>query len=429
MQWIRSVSAERSVAGGLALLLAFSFVAGVPAAQTVLMALVGVIAIVTACRHREGLRDAVSPRLGRAWLCWCVIASASSIWSPAPVRSIEAAMLSCWLPGVCCLAAAYAARAESARRVMMYGMLIGLTWLYGAMASIVLLGHASALRTASGSDIGSSYGFLVRWYPGPGLASTFILLAMPMLVWAAAAGLISKRASALFVGLGLVCGALTYNRMFWLGGVVLVLALGLGASHATLSGDRVLRALAALLVSLALLAVALVVTTVLRHNYGFGWSGLHDSFVIISSDLRFMIWREWLAIGERAPLLGAGFGKMPAALAYRDLIQQGIARGMTPVANVHPHNLFLSVWIQTGVVGLAGFLWLLVALVREWVWPGGRVPRQIVLAGLSLVAMLVLKNSTDDFYDKAVPVVFWTFAGVLLGVAHSSLQASSLTRN
>jgi O-antigen ligase len=424
MRLIRSLSIERSLGWSLALLLAFSFVAAVPAAQTVLMVTVGLSAIATTLRNRNFLRDAVTPQLVGALMCWCVIASASSFWSPGPLRSIEASMLSCWLPAACFLAALHAARSEAASRLLVHGIQIGLTWLYLSMASISFLGYFGALSTVSGGDVAPSSLFLVRCYPGPGLSSTFILLAMPVLVWATAAGLISKRSGFLYVGFGIVCGAVTYNRMFWLGVILLLAVLLLNASRSVLNRDSLLRALAAIIVCAVVLAAAVVASTLVRYNYGFTLLGIQRALAMIASDGRFMIWTEWLKIGEMAPLLGAGFGKMAAAHQYQDLIQQGIKRGMTPFANVHPHNLFLSLWIQTGVLGLVSFTWLIAALVRELFRlsiAGSLSSRQTMLAGLSLVGMLILKNSTDDFYDKAVPVIFWILSGLLLGSARSRL--------
>ena len=85
----------------------------------------------------------------------------------------------------------------------------------------------------------------------------------------------------------------------------------------------------------------------------------------------------------------------------------------------HGHNLFLDVAVQLGVLGLAIYLALLGALLREYWRLGGAGARGrlrlLGATGFSLFVAMIAKNSTDDLMAQAVVIAFWGYAGVLLG--------------
>lgn len=91
---------------------------------------------------------------------------------------------------------------------------------------------------------------------------------------------------------------------------------------------------------------------------------------------RVLIWRISLGLGSASPLIGTGYTGL-----WSGWSQQHVQFGQFTVP--HSHNVFLEVWLQTGVVGLLCFLICGVAAARRaWrhadPWP---------LAGLVLCAM------------------------------------------
>ena len=138
----------------------------------------------------------------------------------------------------------------------------------------------------------------------------------------------------------------------------------------------------------------------------------------LSGDLRLQAWREWTGIALEKPLLGHGFGR---SLLRREG-QRGVSqelRQRAPHYLSHGHNLFLDVAVQLGVLGLAIYLALLAALLREYWRLGGaaapRPVRAIGAAGFSLLIAMLVKNGADDFMGQAVAIAYWGYAGVLLG--------------
>ena len=84
----------------------------------------------------------------------------------------------------------------------------------------------------------------------------------------------------------------------------------------------------------------------------------------------------------------------------------------------HGHNLFLNAAVSLGALGVALLAALLTALAlehgRNLSRPGTRVLGAI---GLALVAAFLVKNLTDDFFNRHNALVFWALNGMLLGIA------------
>jgi hypothetical protein len=143
---------------------------------------------------------------------------------------------------------------------------------------------------------------------------------------------------------------------------------------------------------------------------------LHDTGVPpgLGQDLRLKI---WAVAGERfleAPWLGHGLGREVLASSFEPLTPRGVNH---PVLR-HGHNTFIDIALETGVVGLAAFVILLVGLARRY----RAMLRDPALAplgmlGLALLAGFLVKNLTDDFLHRHNALVFWAFNAMLLGLA------------
>jgi len=77
---------------------------------------------------------------------------------------------------------------------------------------------------------------------------------------------------------------------------------------------------------------------------------------------RLMIWRSAWAIAKDHPLFGSGPGM------FQDYYLKYQSRFAVPYlewAVPQPHNLWLAFWLQTGLLGLIGFLWLIILFFRK----------------------------------------------------------------
>ena len=71
-----------------------------------------------------------------------------------------------------------------------------------------------------------------------------------------------------------------------------------------------------------------------------------------SSGYRLEFYRNTLTLIRKSPVFGAGTGSFPAEYA-------GIVAGSGQNLSRNPHNEFMLITVQTGLIGLAAFLWLL----------------------------------------------------------------------
>ncbi len=262
-----------------------------------------------------------------ALLGWCL---ASVTWSPFPLLSLRVAGE--FLPT---LAAAYlVARLAPGRlpsgTARLAGLMLGLAGLY-VVASL-------ATDLAPQKAFGQRVALFVFNRP----VMTMLLIGIPLVALLIRSG--HARGAALALGLGLaailrsVSGAAT---------------LGLAAALATWAVARVLPRRAALgLAGLGLgLAVALApIEGDLLHRIM--PEALHERLVQSSSRARVAIARSFGAAVAADPWRGAGYGtaarfaEAPVAAGLEPEIRSMLAVG-------HPHNSFLQVWAELGIVGAA----------------------------------------------------------------------------
>ena len=167
------------------------------------------------------------------------------------------------------------------------------------------------------------------------------------------------------------------------------------------------------------IALAILCVAAIGAGGAFYYASLERRIAVpdVGNDVRVQGWREWTGIALQQPLLGHGFGRAQVHLEGERGITQSI-KHRDFIAS-HGHNLFLDIAVQLGVVGLAIYLALLGALLREYWRLGGAGARgRLRLLGataFSLLVAMIAKNSTDDFMDQAGVLAFWGYAGMLLG--------------
>jgi O-antigen ligase len=141
-------------------------------------------------------------------------------------------------------------------------------------------------------------------------------------------------------------------------------------------------------------------------------SGRSQVLKTFSQSERYRIWQFWTErVGER-PLTGVGFGRdLP------HLIFQKPAEWPNPFF-AHAHNMVLNYGLQMGIPGIFVLLFLFGAMTREF-WQIARLPDnnhwEIGLVGIGLIVAVFTKNMTDDLFWRTDALLFWAFAGILLG--------------
>ncbi|MFZ2299903.1 MAG: O-antigen ligase family protein, partial [Candidatus Moraniibacteriota bacterium] len=131
---------------------------------------------------------------------------------------------------------------------------------------------------------------------------------------------------------------------------------------------------------------------------------------------REMIWRSAVRIIADHPLFGIGIGRFQETyLAYQRYFPPYLEWAVP-----QPHNLYLAVWLQAGLMGLIGFFLLMVA----WFWKmrmllkfGDEDSKKISVFLIATLAMYGIAGLVDTtFFKTDLAFVFWLLVAFGIGL-------------
>jgi O-antigen ligase len=384
---------------------AFLFLAAFAASAGLRVAMLLIAAIALAFHWRESwpeLRDHFPRGVLAPLLAWSLLAALSAAWSVDRAYTLSEIRAEV-LYGLLAFAVFFLAAGDIARWRTWWFALIG-----GAAGAIGI----HLLQAALPFEISRH-----AMDGGPGPFSTHLVLVAPVLIaiacpppWGRERG--NAPLAAAFALLA-AAAWFTENRIIWAAFAVQLL-VGVLAWKAQPSGQGersrdVVRA-----VALAALLIALAFGASLAERSEKHFQVVGDVADSIERDPRPQIWSAAWNLFRESPWLGHGFGRETLAASF---IPHTPA-WLEPLQVRHAHNAFIDIALQLGAVGLAIFLWLLVALAREY----RRFLATPVLAPLGIMGLagFVVKNTTDDFLHRHNALVFWAMNGMLLGFARAA---------
>lgn len=204
------------------------------------------------------------------------------------------------------------------------------------------------------------------------------------------------------LGLGALAIGMTYARASWIG---LVAA---AAVFVFLWNRRLIPAF----LLLGLLALPLLPDTIFNRILTI--FNLKDT----STSSRFPLYEAALRLIRARPIRGAGLGTDVVRKAVADL---NLYHGTAPF--VHAHDIYLQVWLETGLLGIASFVAALLAGIKAAAksvkMPGCPAPvRMVTIGGAASMAGILVCGIADYIWNyPRVMVVFWfVFAVMLSGV-------------
>jgi len=270
-------------------------------------------------------------------------------------------------------------------------------------------------------------GFLgLVWPIAAGLAGAYLVRAWrtrraaPALAGAVLAGLAVVMLAGLYV---------SFSRGAWLGAAAAGLALvavlprriwlGVGLVGLGLAGGWLLAAnnLLPASVTARLAQVGDFVNT--TDVTGIDITG--DNFAIVE---RLAHWQAAEGMARDYPWLGVGVGNYETAYPQYSLINWPTALG-------HAHMIYLNVLAETGLVGLAAYtvLWLAVfALTIRTISRTQGLARGLALGLLGAWVHLAAHQIVDDLYVNNIPLTIGALLGLLVVLARASAPIRSLSR-
>jgi len=133
----------------------------------------------------------------------------------------------------------------------------------------------------------------------------------------------------------------------------------------------------------------------------------YDAFWQISSkDTRMLIWQAALSTGINQPILGAGLGGF--RFAYQDYIKT--LPKLPPEREApFPHNLYLTLWLETGLLGLVSFLWLMIIFFSQlFKKEQNHAPNYLnIIIAAGLLAILVHGLTDTPYFKNDLALLFW----------------------
>lgn len=135
-----------------------------------------------------------------------------------------------------------------------------------------------------------------------------------------------------------------------------------------------------------------------------------------STGYRMEFYRNTLALIQKNPVFGTGTGSFPAVYA-------GQIAGTGSVASKNPHNEFMLIAVQTGVIGLAAFLWL---LWQQWrLAPQLPTPLERGLAQGLVLMMVMICMLNSALLDHTEGLLYAWLTALLYGGLESSKRVMS----
>jgi putative inorganic carbon (HCO3(-)) transporter len=273
-------------------------------------------------------------------------------------------------------------------------------WFFGAKALATWVDAESPLAKTT-----RVYSFLGN----PNLLAAYLL---PACIFSAVAifawkGWIPKALAVVMTLVNSACLVLTFSRGGWLGFVAAGFVLMMLLVHWwSIHWPRFWRvwALPLLLgLSATLLVGAVMTVEPLRERVGSIFAGREDS----SNNFRLNVWAAVQEMIRDRPILGIG----PGNDAFNAVYPRYQRTGYTALS---AYSIFLEILVETGIVGLACFLWLLLVLVHHG-WAGLQRLRKVsdregfwLIAALATLAGMLVHGLVDTvWYRPQISTLWW----------------------
>jgi O-antigen ligase len=141
----------------------------------------------------------------------------------------------------------------------------------------------------------------------------------------------------------------------------------------------------------------------------------------VDQDARLLAWPRIAKRILEQPLMGSGLGRQAMRKAQPDLVPS------SDPTFWHAHNVFLNAGISMGLPGVLALVFLFGALLACYAHLL-RIPvptaRLVGIAGIAMIAGVIGRNLTNDFFVRDGALLFWALNGALLGLGTRLARAA-----
>ena len=119
---------------------------------------------------------------------------------------------------------------------------------------------------------------------------------------------------------------------------------------------------------------------------------------------RIQIWKTSFAIIKDNPILGIGLGNFHQK--YIEYLPKSIEKPLEYKV-IKPHNLYLNLWLETGLLGLISFIWLIIIFYKQ------KNRTALWLYG-SMAGLLVQGLFDTPYFKNDLSLIFWLLIGLCI---------------
>ncbi len=130
-----------------------------------------------------------------------------------------------------------------------------------------------------------------------------------------------------------------------------------------------------------------------------------------SISTRLEIWQVGFTLLKENPLLGIGLGQFQPNYSYR--AEEILGHPPLEPTRLHSHNLYMETWLNTGLLGIVSFIWIVVFAFKKYrkIKPGEE--KNIAIAVIIMLSYLLIHGLIDVTYWKNdLSLIFWLIIGV-----------------
>lgn len=195
-----------------------------------------------------------------------------------------------------------------------------------------------------------------------------------------------------------------YLSLFFLFFIAIILAQSEAAISALIITLIILGLLHPLTRKKVLVVVILLSTASLLIPFSRGYLVEKVTFQDYSEQIRISQWTETWELIKDHPVLGVGLSGYPKALVpYHQAKHIEIFQ--------YPHNLFLNIWVELGLLGLMTFFYLLYLLVRPF-FTSKKLLLPLAFCLLPLIQMFIHGQFDVPYFKNDLALLTWTILAI-----------------
>jgi len=124
--------------------------------------------------------------------------------------------------------------------------------------------------------------------------------------------------------------------------------------------------------------------------------------ITASNNIRFEIYSTTINILKTKWLTGVGLGNYQNYFGQLTKNQVNYPEFITPFA-ITPHNLFLTIWVNLGILGLVSFIWILVIFVKNI----NKHDKYSIILLVTMFCLLIYGMIDTPYWKNDLAAYFW----------------------